>query len=94
MEKNLKALGIKCKKLMVELEFDGMGSRPFLASEISTPEDQVNPNSLTMALTGYRKSARSEYILNRLRLYLENRRLEGLYNSGGNEDGLQKRMET
>ena len=57
---------------MVDLDLDGMGSRPILATEISTPDDKVNSNSLTMALTGYRNGPRYGQIINRLNAYLKN----------------------
>jgi len=60
----------ECKKLMVDLGLDGMGYRPILAKAISVQKDDVNSNSLTMALTGYRNNERSREILDRLKKYL------------------------
>lgn len=57
---------------MIDLGLDRQGNREMLAGEISTPDDQVNPNSLSMALTGYRNSPRSLEILKRLYQYVVN----------------------
>ena len=62
-----------CKKMMVDLDLDGLGFRPILAKEISMPDDKVNANSLTMALTGYRNGPRYGQIIERLNVYLKNR---------------------
>lgn len=70
---NLSTLRKECKKLMIELELDRPGSLPFLADQISIPKDQVNSNSLTMAITGYRNGARSSDLLRRLYIYLTKR---------------------
>lgn len=69
---NIEILIKNCKKMMVDLDLDGMGSRPILAIKISTPDDKVNSNSLTMALTGYRNGPRYGQIIDRLNAYLKN----------------------
>lgn len=57
---------IRVKKKMVDLGFDGYGSRKKLAGILGT-----NYNSLSMALTGHREQAHSVEILNRIEQYLD-----------------------
>lgn len=54
------------KKLMVDLEYDSMGNRKQLARDISIPDDQVNVNTVNMAITGYRNGKRSREVLVKL----------------------------
>ena len=72
---DLDPLRKKCKKLLIDLDLDKPGVVPFLAQELSTPEDKINSNSLNMTLTGYRNGSRSEQLLKRLQNYLEERLL-------------------
>lgn len=58
---------IEIKKMLIDAGLDRPGSQQVLAAAIG-----VNKNQLSMALTGYRKSRRSEQILNALREYLLN----------------------
>lgn len=64
-------LRLECRHLMVDLGY-GIGSQPLLAEAISTETDKVNPNALSMALTGYRTGPRATEILERLYEYLTN----------------------
>jgi hypothetical protein len=68
MKTNIKKLRKTCLKLR--------GKRPqqslnILAQKISTENDIVNPNSLSMALTGLRECKRSEDLLQRLFAFLQ-----------------------
>lgn len=48
--------------------------RAYLASRISTPEDQVNKLSLCFAITGQRKDRRSQELIDRLYVFLMRRK--------------------
>ena len=63
---NLESFRRKCKKLMIDLGIDKPGIVQGLAKKL-----KVNPNSLTMALTGYRNGKRSEEILRSLYKHLK-----------------------
>lgn len=56
------------KRLLIDLDMDRLGNRTMLAGKISTEDDQVNVNSLAMAMTGYRDGPRYRAIL--IKLYI------------------------
>lgn len=73
MMSNTESLRKKVKHIMVDLELDQKGNLTAIAAELG-----VTYNSLSMALTGYRKSDASYRYLNMLYEYLQDRKLNPL----------------
>lgn len=67
-EQKIDDLRRHCKHLMIDLELDQRGMLSVLAGDIGT-----NPQSLSMALSGYRNGHGSLKILTRLKEDLEKR---------------------
>lgn len=73
---NKKYTANKIKHLLVDI--GGRVSLRDLADLISTPDDVVSPNVVSMSLTGYRTGPRAADILKRLHTALERKLTKGV----------------